>query len=81
MTTDGYAPIVAQLRDVALVTVRSRSSPKGATSSTALAACLEASIAVLDGAPTGHHSGGAHRAAHARSAQARAALKPFWRAL
>jgi len=81
MTTAGYAATIAQLRLVsahhgalALVT-------EGGYELTALAACLESSIAVLAGAPTPViELRETPRGARA-VAQARQALKPFWRAL
>ena len=79
MTTEGYAAIIANLRDVvgrhgalALVT-------EGGYELTALAACLDASISVLEGAST-PPAVDASAARGARAvAETRAALRPFWR--
>ena len=81
MTTTGYASVISQMRDtanrhgaLALVT-------EGGYELTALAACLEASIAVLDGAsPPSPSDGPAPRGARA-VALARGALGAFWRGL
>ena len=81
MTTEGYAAIIANLRDVvgrhgalALVT-------EGGYELTALAACLDASISVLQGASTPVAlDSSAARGARA-VAQVRAILKPFWRCI
>ena len=79
MTTEGYAAIIANLRDVvarhgalALVT-------EGGYELTALAACLDASISVLEGAST-PPAVDTFAARGARAAEeTRAALRPFWR--
>jgi acetoin utilization deacetylase AcuC-like enzyme len=81
MTTEGYAATIAQLRDVsarhgalALVT-------EGGYELSALAACLDASIAALEGTPVRPvHGDSAPRGARA-AAEARAALSPYWRGL
>jgi acetoin utilization deacetylase AcuC-like enzyme len=81
MTVDGYAAVVGSLRDVALRHGALALVTEGGYELTALSACLEASIAVLDGgtAPA-IEAREAPRGARA-VAQTRAALKPFWRAL
>ena len=81
MTAKGYAAIVASLRDVASRHGAIALVTEGGYDLTAVASCLEASIAVLDGGtPPGILMDDASRGARA-VAQAREALKPFWRAL
>jgi acetoin utilization deacetylase AcuC-like enzyme len=86
VTTDGYASIVRSLSDaarrrgaaLALVT-------EGGYDLHALAACLEASLAAIDGAAAAVAPRDDSRAAAPRGERAvqlaRAAQKPFWRAL
>jgi acetoin utilization deacetylase AcuC-like enzyme len=81
MTVNGYAAVLGSLRDVALRHGGLALVTEGGYELSALAACLEASVAVLDGgtvpviepldAPRGFRA----------VAAARSALKPFWRAL
>jgi acetoin utilization deacetylase AcuC-like enzyme len=81
MSVDGYAAVVGALRDVALRHGALALVTEGGYELSALAACLEASIAVLDGGPSPDiESRDAPRGARAGAA-ARSALKPFWRAL
>ena len=78
MTTDGYAAVVARLRDVAARHGALALVTEGGYELTALAACIEASILVLDGQPIAPLGGvEAPRGARAAAA-ARAALAPFW---
>ena len=81
MTTEGYSAVVGLLRDVARRHGALALVTEGGYDLTALGACLEASVAVLDGgiAPA-IEAREAPRGARA-AAQARAALKPLWRAL
>ena len=81
MTAEGYAAVVASLRDVATRHGAIALVTEGGYELTALAACIEASIAVLDGGcPPTIEVDDAPRGARA-AAQTRQALKPFWRAL
>ena len=78
MTADGYAAVVGSLRDIALRHGTLALVTEGGYELTALAACLEASIAVLNGGPVPRlDAREAPRGARA-AAQARAALTPFW---
>jgi acetoin utilization deacetylase AcuC-like enzyme len=79
MTVAGYAAVVGSLRDVAIEHGALALVTEGGYDLTALAACLEASIAVLDGEPAPViEAREATRGARAAE-EARAALKPFWR--
>jgi acetoin utilization deacetylase AcuC-like enzyme len=78
MTVDGYAAVVASLRDVASRHGAIALVTEGGYELTALAACLEASIAVLDGASSPSLSiTEAVRGARA-VAQVRNASRTFW---
>jgi acetoin utilization deacetylase AcuC-like enzyme len=81
MTVDGYAAVVGSLRDVASRHGALALVTEGGYELTALGACLETSIAVLDGgtAPA-IEAREAPRGARA-AAQTREALKAFWPAL
>ena len=57
MTVDGYAAVVGSLRDVAIEHGALALVTEGGYDLTALAACLEASIAVLDGELGARHRG------------------------
>jgi acetoin utilization deacetylase AcuC-like enzyme len=81
MTVEGYAAVVGSLRDVATRHGALALATEGGYDLMALTECLEASIAVLDGEPAPViEAREAPRGARAAAA-ARAALKPFWRAL
>jgi acetoin utilization deacetylase AcuC-like enzyme len=81
MTVNGYAAVVGSLRDVALRHGALALVTEGGYELTALGACLEASIAVLDGEmPPTIDPRDARRGARA-AALTRTALKPFWHAL
>jgi acetoin utilization deacetylase AcuC-like enzyme len=81
MSENGYAAIIGSLRDVASRHGALALVTEGGYELSALAACLDASIAVLDGCATPViEPRDAPRGARA-VAQVRAALKPFWRAL
>jgi len=81
MTTEGYASTVGHLRDVAKRHGALALVTEGGYELAALAGCLDASILVLEGAGSPSvATDSAPRGARA-AAQARAALKPFWRAI
>jgi acetoin utilization deacetylase AcuC-like enzyme len=90
VTTRGYARMVQELRHTALQHGQLALVTEGGYELTALAACIEASVAAVDtGAPGGYsgRNGGSPSAADGarRGADAvalvRAGLKPFWRAI
>jgi acetoin utilization deacetylase AcuC-like enzyme len=81
MSVSGYAAVIGSLRDVASRYSGLALVTEGGYELSALAACLDGSIAVLDGAAapvieSREAPRGARAVAHARQA-----LKPFWRAL
>lgn len=88
LTTRGYARVVQSLRDAAAGHGQVALATEGGYELTALAACLEATLQVLDGAAPasvrarddGRPTGAAVRGERAVAA-ARAALKPYWRAI
>lgn len=87
LTTRGYAAVVRAIRDAVAGRGQLALTTEGGYELTALAACLEASLLVLDGADAGIHgsreaqgAGAAARGERAVAA-ARAALKPYWRAI
>jgi acetoin utilization deacetylase AcuC-like enzyme len=83
MTTDGYAAVVASMRDAAARHGALALVTEGGYDLSALGACLEASLVVLEDGnspPTSTATAEAARGARA-AALARAALKPFWPAL
>jgi acetoin utilization deacetylase AcuC-like enzyme len=88
VTTRGYAAIIRSIRDVAAPHAQIALVTEGGYELTALAACIEASLLVMDGAepaPVSARDAGPPPGAPARGvravAAARAALKPFWRAI
>jgi acetoin utilization deacetylase AcuC-like enzyme len=83
MTTEGYAGLIASLRDIAARHGALALVTEGGYDLDALGACLDASLAVLEdrtSPPPSIVTGAAPRGARA-VVQARAALKPFWPAL
>jgi acetoin utilization deacetylase AcuC-like enzyme len=81
MTAEGYAAVVASLHDVASSHGAIALVTEGGYELTALAECIDATIGVLDGdAVPGAAAREAPRGARA-AAEARSALKLFWRAL
>jgi acetoin utilization deacetylase AcuC-like enzyme len=89
VTTAGFGLMVGSLRDVAARHGALALVTEGGYELTALAACLEVSFAVVDGAqvpmPASDGADSAVRPASVRGqravAAARAALKPFWRGI
>jgi acetoin utilization deacetylase AcuC-like enzyme len=85
LTTRGYAGVLRSIRDVAARHGQLALVTEGGYELTALAACLEASLLVLDGADTESlrlpDSGGAAMRGERAIAEARAALQPYWRAI
>lgn len=91
VTARGFANIIAGLREIALRHGQMALSTEGGYELPALAACLEASFAAVDGAVTGADQVTGVDAGEGRSARAprgeraveaaRSTLKPFWRAI
>ncbi len=88
VTTRGYAAMIRSIRDAAAGNAQIALVTEGGYELTALAACIEASLLVLDGAepgPVSARDAGPPPGAPARGeravAVARAALKPYWRAI
>jgi acetoin utilization deacetylase AcuC-like enzyme len=88
VTTRGYAALMNSLREVALRHGQIALATEGGYELSALAACLEVSLQVLDGAEAPVRVAAAVEAAATTAARgergvaaARAALKPFWRAI
>jgi acetoin utilization deacetylase AcuC-like enzyme len=81
MTTDGYASTVAHLRDVARRHGALALVTEGGYELAALAACLDASILVLEGAPSPPAARDAAPRGAKAAAHARAALSSYWRGL
>jgi acetoin utilization deacetylase AcuC-like enzyme len=79
MTTEGYAAIIGQLRDVASRHGAIALVTEGGYELTALAACLDASVSMLEGTPTPSVVDAAAPRGARAAALARAALRPFWR--
>ena len=81
MSVEGYSAVVAHLRDVAARHGALALVTEGGYELTALAACIDGSISVLEGASARLvRAAAAPRGARSASL-ARAALAPFWRAL
>ncbi len=81
MTTDGYAAVVGHLRDVASRHGAIALATEGGYELRALAACLDASIAVLEGSTAPPVADAAAPRGARAAALARSELTPFWRAL
>jgi acetoin utilization deacetylase AcuC-like enzyme len=81
MTTDGYGAVIGELRDVALRHGAIALVTEGGYELTALAACLDASISVLEGSTAPSAAGVAAPRGARAAALARAQHAPFWRAL
>jgi acetoin utilization deacetylase AcuC-like enzyme len=87
LTTRGYAAVVRSIRDAAAGHGRLALVTEGGYELTALAACLEASLQVLDGAdpeslrPRGGEGPSEAVRGERAVAMARETLKPYWRAI
>ena len=88
VTTRGYAAMIRSIRDAVARHAQIALVTEGGYELTALAACIEASLLVLDGAepgPVSARDAGLPPGAPARGERAvattRAALKPYWRAI
>ena len=81
LSAAGYASVAKTIRDAAVAHGQLAVATEGGYDLPALAECLKATIETIEGRPPTSESGGRAARGERAVAAARAALKPFWRAI